>query len=294
MIYSRSIIKLSFLIFAVLSFSLKAAMPDSDLVGSTQGSFSVGPGGSASYDIPIKLPPNVGGVQPNLSLSYNSSGGNGLLGMGWQLSGLSAISRCPTTLERDKFIDVVDFDDNDKFCLDGQRLVVTGYQTYRTELDDFALIVGNESGFTVTTSAGLKMHYGDSSNSQILAQGRSDVLTWSLREVSDNFGNNYSIEYKNNGYIEGEYWPTIIKMGNHTSTLSHVSFLYDYDDRLDVVSGYIGGTKYQTSKRLKSVNIFSGNNKKIRSHEITYKNYQEPLNISYVEEIKECDAQNDC
>jgi hypothetical protein len=31
--------------------------------------------------------------------------------------------RCGTSLTRDGFIDDVDFDENDQFCLDGQRLV---------------------------------------------------------------------------------------------------------------------------------------------------------------------------
>lgn len=33
--------------------------------------------------------------------------------------------RRPTSLVQDGFIDGVDFDNNDKFCLDGQRLIVT-------------------------------------------------------------------------------------------------------------------------------------------------------------------------
>ena len=100
--YSRRSV-LNFFLFLLFSinFTVQAAIPDSALVGSTKGSFSVSPSGTASYNIPIQLPPNVGGVQPSLSLSYDSSGGNGLLGMGWQLSGFSSISRCPKTLERD-------------------------------------------------------------------------------------------------------------------------------------------------------------------------------------------------
>jgi len=49
--------------------------------------------GSVSYTIPIKLPPGIKGVQPNLSLDYNSEKPNAKLGIGWSLSGLPEISR---------------------------------------------------------------------------------------------------------------------------------------------------------------------------------------------------------
>jgi hypothetical protein len=41
------------------------------------------------------VPPGRAGIQPNLSLEYASGGGNGFVGVGWGLAGLSRISRCP-------------------------------------------------------------------------------------------------------------------------------------------------------------------------------------------------------
>ncbi len=66
-------------------------------VFSTPGQFSVGQDGSANYSIPIVDPPGTAGMAPKLSLNYSSNGGNGILGMGWGLSGLSQIGRCPKT-----------------------------------------------------------------------------------------------------------------------------------------------------------------------------------------------------
>ncbi|WP_229267169.1 SpvB/TcaC N-terminal domain-containing protein [Leptospira sp. mild_001] len=43
-----------------------------------------GPDGSANTQIEIELPP--GKVVPSLSLSYNSNGGNTIVGMGWSLN----------------------------------------------------------------------------------------------------------------------------------------------------------------------------------------------------------------
>ena len=92
-------------------------------VGIIDGSFSVNSNGAAVYSIPIKVPPGIRGIEPQLSVTYNSQAGSGLLGVGWSLSGLSAIQRCPATEAQDGFIDPVDYDSLDRFCLDGQRLM---------------------------------------------------------------------------------------------------------------------------------------------------------------------------
>ena len=45
--------------------------------------------------------------------------------MGWHLSGISAISRCPLTVAQDGVKGGVTFSERDRFCVDGQRLIAT-------------------------------------------------------------------------------------------------------------------------------------------------------------------------
>src|SRR5690606_23288059 len=86
---------------------------------------------------------------------YSSNGGNGLLGMGFDISGLSSIHRCETSIVRDGYKDGVDYDDNDQFCLDGPRLVaVSGTYgadgtEYRTEFDSITKVVSYGSEGTL-------------------------------------------------------------------------------------------------------------------------------------------------
>ena len=108
-------------------------------VGATPGMFKVSENGAANYTIPITVPPGTSGLAPQLSLNYSSQSGNGPLGVGWSLGGLSTVNRCPATLAQDGFKGGINYDANDLFCLDGQRLIVVSgtYGTdgaeYRTE-----------------------------------------------------------------------------------------------------------------------------------------------------------------
>ena len=90
----------------------------------TPVNFSVTEGGSASISIPIQVVRGLAGMEPQLSLSYSSGAGNGLLGIGWTLTGPSAITRCPKNRVTDGVRGAVTFGPGDRYCLDGQRLEI--------------------------------------------------------------------------------------------------------------------------------------------------------------------------
>ncbi|MEL6987857.1 MAG: SpvB/TcaC N-terminal domain-containing protein, partial [Bacteroidota bacterium] len=115
--YNKSLIILSLLIWTLLPIGAQDA-------GTTQGDFKVSQSGAATYTVPIGIPPGVGGTAPGISLQYSSQGGNGLAGWGWNIGGHSSIIRVGASKWYDGFIDQVDFDDKDKFAMDGQRLIL--------------------------------------------------------------------------------------------------------------------------------------------------------------------------
>jgi hypothetical protein len=121
--------------------------------GRTAGSFVVSPTGAANYSIPLWVPPGIGGLQQKLGLSYSSQQGNGLLGMGWEVAGLSAIERCNLTVAQDGVAGSPQLVTTDRLCLDGQRLRLTSTETlsnygqagttYQTEIANFSTIAAN-------------------------------------------------------------------------------------------------------------------------------------------------------
>lgn len=130
--------------------------PNGAVAGRLQGSGSVSADGAATYSIPLWMPPGRAGMAPTLTLDYNSRRGNGLLGVGWMLTGFSQITRCCRTFIQDGDPHEITFDSSDRFALDGQRLVMIESQSgnqeygdngaeYRTEQDIHAKIVSIDS-----------------------------------------------------------------------------------------------------------------------------------------------------
>lgn len=83
-------------------------------------------------------------MEPHLALQYRSDGGDGVLGQGFSISGVSSITRCARHLVPDGEIRAVGYDASDRLCLDGQPLVVVGdgpgFVEYRTLPDTFVRV----------------------------------------------------------------------------------------------------------------------------------------------------------
>jgi hypothetical protein len=247
------------------------------------GKFGVGATGAATYAIPIAVPPGTAGMLPSLSLTYNSQGGNGLVGMGWMLDGLPSIGRCPRTLAQDNARGTVKYDASDRFCLDGQRLVATSGTygangtEYRTEVESFSKIVSfgtagtGPAWFEVKTKSGQIMQFGNTTDSRILAQGKTTARDWALNKVSDTKGNYFTVTYVNDT-TNGQAYPTRIDYtGNASAGLTaynSVRFVYD-STRPDVVPAYNAGSLRKTTVRLSKVQTYAGANM-VADYRLTY------------------------
>jgi len=227
--------------------------------GSLNSSISVGPTGAANYIIPVDIPPGRNGMKPNLSLIYNSQSGEGLLGLGWALSGLSAISRVPTDIYHEGYIDVVDFDSNDKFTLDGQRLISVGGDQYRTENESFSKITlygssTNPTYFKVETKDGLELYYGNTIDSKAKAKGTSKFYAWNINQVKDKNGNYYVVTYIQDT-VQCEIFPVNINYSCYGSNPGDYTIEFGYETRSNPILTFINGSAVQFKRLMNLVTI---------------------------------------
>ena len=199
----------------------------------------VTPSGAFTYSYPIEIPPGTNGIAPQLALTYNSMSGNGFLGMGWSLSGLSTITRDASY--------PVNFDENDHYVWNGEKLIYTGsntagdVHTYHTKRESFLRIeaFGNKANpayWIITQKDGTKFYYGYSvspyhtaaSDGFIEAVGTDgQAIVWGVSKVEDLCGNSYIIEYLEDS-VKGTYYPLKVTytMGNGLSKFRTVIFSY--------------------------------------------------------------------
>ena len=255
------------------SLVTKAEIDAIDATGTLAGAFRVTESGAASYRVPIYATPGTAGVAPELALSYNSQAGNGIAGLGWSLEGGSAITRCRATRHQDGAAKPIAWSAEDRFCLDGQRLVLDSgtygspNATYRTEIDAFAIVkaVGGTAGhpdhFEVRRKDGSVSHYGNVPGHTFKDakrnNGKGQTLTWALKRFADSVGNPiwhlYAGDADSHRLEEVRYaYGSQTKIDAH-----HAAVKLIYADRDDDATGHVAGHAFSNRKRLAKVQTIS-------------------------------------
>lgn len=289
----------------------------SDSVGATNGKFSVDQSGNAQYEIPLYTPRGAGGLTPTLSLVYNSSYGDGLLGFGWQLHGLSSIWLCRQAPEHgDGLNSTAPLTDNPAtaaYCLDGERMdLVSGTNgaqgaVYRLENDSMTEIVvesattqdGQGQYFTVPTAFtvygkdGTVRHYGGSTGLLRYQPGVNGGFTmaWYETTLQDANGNNVTFNYTSNAL----YQPV--------SVLVPVSIVYNGGEidfstiprpAADQVTSYVGGAVINTTPVWISAITVKSNNQILRTYTPTYDTKLINPALKTITALTECGAASVC
>jgi len=248
-------------------------------VGTTMGAFQVTADGQSSYSMAIEVPPGIMGVVPQVAVSYTNGSGNGLLGIGGNLSGLSSITRCGKTIEQDGISKAVQFDSSDYFCLNGQRLILmsgsygANGSVYQTQLESFQRVTahgsigGGPAYFEVLAKGGSKLVFGKSLSGVHLERTidtvSNAVASWGISYLEDKYSNRVIYEYENQAHTEegvtaDQILPTQITYGHNVNAnvVGKLKVKFVYETRPDVTTGYGRGKKYINNQRLSKVQTF--------------------------------------
>ena len=310
---------------------------DSDVVGSTVGEFSISQSGSATYQVPLFAVPGTAGVTPKLAISYSSQGQYGPLGKGFSISGQSAITRCRATIESGDFLGnesidsdgvTIQFDRNDRFCLDGQRLMLvsgsygTPNSTYRTEIDQFLLVTSRGGSvddpqtvedeytgpeyFEVRRKDGSISYYGQTSDSKIERNGCSGfdiycaqrAFAYAVTRTVDSTGN--YIDYRYQELADGEFNLLTVsytgklnlpgQSGPALSPYARLRMVYSTAPIAERTLGFLGGSRMAQTQRLDAVVMEDepGFSRMLRYYRLLYQTSVSGSNLRQLQSLQEC------
>lgn len=227
-------------------------------VGSIVGSANVTPYGQATYSIPFYIPPGSNGMVPSLGLTYNSMAHEGIAGRGWNINGISAITRSKSDFYHDNINAGISLTNN-IYSLDGQRMVYSaGGGCYYTENYNLSHITTDNGAFgfyfKVRTKEGLYMEYGNSSDSRLIVQPSGDTYAFYLSKVYDESGNYMLYIYNNE---DSEVTLTEVKYTGTPAFQPYNSLKFYYDIKPAISTNWINDNIINNSRILREVEIFT-------------------------------------
>ncbi|MCX7054479.1 MAG: FG-GAP-like repeat-containing protein, partial [Proteobacteria bacterium] len=272
-------------------------------VGRTAGAFEVNGGGEAVYSIPFAAPPGVRGLTPQLALVYSHRSGQTIAGAGWGIAGVSAITRCASTVVQDQVARNVRNDSLDRFCLNGNklRLISGSYgvagSEYRTELETyqrikaFGLAGNGPQYFIVEGRDGLVYEYGNTGNSSIESVGQSTVRAWALNKVRDRDFNEINFTYAED-VTNGSYKLDLVSYGGNsqqpTAAIYTIDLVYEAKPVGEVDSGYLAGSRIKETQRLDRVDVLYNGTTLYRRYDLAYEAALSATSLSRLASLTEC------
>ena len=222
--------------------------------------------GSFTLGLPLKVPA-FHGIEPALRLTYDSGRQDGIVGVGWDLAGISEIERASVRQGAPYYAS------SDVYMLDGQEMVAciggmtspscTSGGNYATRIENYLKIKYSSTGnkWEVWDQDGTKRTYdavgtwGSHSDTR-----RTTGFRWMLSSVVDTHGNMVTYSYWCDGapdcYIDTiSYNGTVITVYRET--------------RPDPYRYAIGAGLGEIDYRIKSIDIKTGGNR-VRAYALTY------------------------
>ena len=244
--------------------NLEAAKPDGHLIKFNPPKASNM--GDASFSFELAIPAGRKGMQPQISISYSSAGGNGIMGKGFDVSYGSSIT-IDTRFGLPKY-DGKEQSRSEEY-IGNEKVIPTNYM-----LDGILLYEKNRDGknvyympqketsfsrikhilsdnhWEVTDKSGTTRFY-DQSSEACVGSG-NETFTWNVTKIVDVNGNNIVYKYiKDEGYV---YLDQICYTGNeNTNTTGKYFVKFYYDNKENVNENPIQRQDIRIDARSKSV-----------------------------------------
>jgi len=229
-----------------------------------EGTGSVaGNSGAFTYSIPIEVPPGRHGLTPQLSLVYNSSAGNGFLGVGWDLP-IGYVMRStkygvdyacnPATSPNPCFVFMMGGASSEliprtDWCPDCYGAKIEGaFMKFRFV---------NGAYWEVTDKSGTKYLLGQTASSR--QDGTPGVFKWMLDAVMDTRSNTIGYSYFKH---QGEIYIDQINYQQNSITFYR-------EGRSDVPTMYTSNFAVTTAYRLAAIDVWA-NGTHVRAYKLTF------------------------
>ncbi|WP_066433510.1 FG-GAP-like repeat-containing protein [Chryseobacterium sp. CCH4-E10] len=292
------------LIISVLGFAQTTPPPK---FHDTKGNVEVNGSGQLQYTLPIALPPGIKNVAPQVSLVYTSGSANGIAGYGWNIAGLSSISRTGRNIEKDGEMKGVQLDYTDYYSFDGQRLVLKSGEygkdgaEYVTEKFSNTKIksIGTIAGQTWKGPEYWEVTFADGSQAWYGAIGSGDSngrtpLEYNIVKWKDAQGNYITYNYTQSAASNVAVVSSIKWGGNEVLNKPHFNeVLFNYNStttRSLVEQSYVNGISFIQDRLLNSIVVKTGN-LQYKKYEVIYKS--DDTRYQFVDKIQEYNADNE-
>ncbi|UZO81488.1 FG-GAP-like repeat-containing protein [Aquimarina sp. ERC-38] len=245
----------------VKNSSTEKSISGTEVAGITPADLDVSPSGAFTYNIPIAIPPGINNMLPVLSLNYNGQSADGHVGYGWNVMGLSAITRIPSTLYHDNNLDPVDFDAWDRFAINGKRLVLKSGKygedgsVYETEIfsNIKVIAVGNHPDSSVYGPNHFVVYYPDGTREWYgLTENSRSSLEWVITKKEDPQTNSiryFYLKFANTMQIQS------ISYGAQVNNGAPNTISFEYKRRSRIEQAYVGKKEFFKTSVLEAIHV---------------------------------------
>lgn len=292
--------RFSLLLTLLFGCSVLFSQSNSNPFHDTQGNIEVNGSGQLQFSLPIALPPGIKSVAPQINLMYTSGSNNGIAGYGWNLSGITSISRVGKNLDKDGKAEGIQLNYEDIYRFNGQRLILKSGEygkdgaEYVTEKYSNIKIksIGALSGknwlgpefWEVTFEDGSQTWYG------VEASAKTPV-EYNITKWKDAQGNYISYEYVQKNHVA--MIQRILWGGNEALNKPHFNeMVFTYGERDLKEFSYVMGERLIQDKILMSIQVNS-NGKQFKKYVINYDNGSNGTKYQFVKNITEYNSKNE-